>query len=827
MTRLVPILLLISFFTLADAANILREINRERNIERANQFNLCKAPIQTFKQCWYTATDFASISKDKGVSHSLKAVPSGYGEGVVVPPGCKVTLYSTSSHLAEHGNHPDSHALIITGPKSVCASQLLKTSVKAIGIEDNVDLEEVVNEMQVLRNMITQVKRMPGPKGEPGLRGATGPTGEPGLRGATGLKGVKGEIGARGITGSKGEKGQTIVGATGARGAKGDDGLGLTFKEFKLNTMFTKGNYVFSTSKNGKGNSMFIAEKDFRATKQPKDDIGNWVEFQAPKGEDGKDGRSIVGPTGPPGAKGDTGATGAAGTAGRHGPTGPRGEKGSHNSAALLHITRYVSLPQPCADDEIFHNVSGCTKCPINTYKSGVKLHAKCLKCPSDTPYSNGKIGLVSVSQCTTVNCTNGLFYNYQSKKCERSRFVLKTSGTCRSYLNTAAECRNAATQLLLSDTTVSDDYQNRASWDPKGCYFEGGSLKFNRRMTNTGSCSNWDRCLCLEVSCENGLFYNHTSNKCERSRFVLKTSGTCPSYVNTAAECRNAATQLLLSDTTVSDDYQNRASWDPKGCYFEGGSLKFNRRMTNTGNCSYSDRCLCRECEDGYFYNHTSKKCTASEIYVDLTVNAAPGAGVNVDLSVNAASGAATMASTGAATMASTGAATMASTGAATMASTGAPPTDVSATGETGPTGGDTSPAKASAITASASGPSSSKPTKTMGTTASTGAPTTTGTLKAATGAATGPSANIASSSTGVALSKKQKHDDFMKLLKIFDQNSNKHIGWDEIVAVTGHDDPKMKKVFQAAAGSDMQMDYKEFHKFMNKEENAKFFFM
>jgi hypothetical protein len=95
-----------------------------------------------------------------------------------------------------------------------------------------------------------------------------------------------------------------------------------------------------------------------------------------------------------------------------------------------------------------------------------------------------------------------------------------------------------------------------------------------------------------------------------------------------------------------------------------------------------------------------------------------------------------------------------------------------------------------------------------------------------AATGMATGPSANKASSSTGVALSKKQKHDDFMKLLKIFDQNKNKHIGWDEIVAVTGHDDPKMKKEFKAAAGPDMEMDYSEFHKFMNKED-AKFFFM
>jgi hypothetical protein len=96
-----------------------------------------------------------------------------------------------------------------------------------------------------------------------------------------------------------------------------------------------------------------------------------------------------------------------------------------------------------------------------------------------------------------------------------------------------------------------------------------------------------------------------------------------------------------------------------------------------------------------------------------------------------------------------------------------------------------------------------------------------------AATGMATGPSARKASSSTGAALSKKQKHDDFMKLLKIFDQNKDQRIGWDEIIAVTGHSDPKMKREFQMAAGNDMKMDYKEFHNFMNKEDGAKFFFM
>jgi hypothetical protein len=95
-----------------------------------------------------------------------------------------------------------------------------------------------------------------------------------------------------------------------------------------------------------------------------------------------------------------------------------------------------------------------------------------------------------------------------------------------------------------------------------------------------------------------------------------------------------------------------------------------------------------------------------------------------------------------------------------------------------------------------------------------------------AATGIATGPSGDKASSSTGVTLSKKQRQEDFKKLLKIFDQNSNKHIGWDEIVAVTKHDDPKMRKEFSLAAGPDMEMSYQEFHKFMNKE-GATFFFL
>ena len=48
------------------------------------------------------------------------------------------------------------------------------------------------------------------------------------------------------------------------------------------------------------------------------------------------------------------------------------------------------------------------------------------------------------------------------------------------------------------------------------------------------------------------------------------------------------------MSDTTVSDDKQNRVSYDPPYCYFEGRSLKFNAKKNNTGRCTLLDVCLC-----------------------------------------------------------------------------------------------------------------------------------------------------------------------------------------------------------------------------------------
>lgn len=145
------------------------------------------------------------------------------------------------------------------------------------------------------------------------------------------------------------------------------------------------------------------------------------------------------------------------------------------------------------------------------------------------------------------------------------------------------------------------------------------------------------------------------------------------------------------------------------------------------------------------------------------------------------------------------------------------------------------TGPSEGDSMTGAANSIRKNRKRRGTGSTGSTGASGATGAnadkllpagseaAKAVATLASGSESAPALSSTEAA---KRKLGDFNKLLKIFDQNKDKRIGWDEILAVTGHNDPKMKREFQEAAGEDMKMDYKEFHKFMNMETGKKFFF-
>jgi hypothetical protein len=77
--------------------------------------------------------------------------------------------------------------------------------------------------------------------------------------------------------------------------------------------------------------------------------------------------------------------------------------------------------------------------------------------------------------------------------------------------------------------------------------------------------------------------------------RFVLQTSGVCARPIASATACAAAARELGLRDQSVSEDgHTTGVDVDPKGCYYEGGSLKYNALQKNTGRCTQLNRCLC-----------------------------------------------------------------------------------------------------------------------------------------------------------------------------------------------------------------------------------------
>lgn len=71
------------------------------------------------------------------------------------------------------------------------------------------------------------------------------------------------------------------------------------------------------------------------------------------------------------------------------------------------------------------------------------------------------------------------------------------TSGTCK-HIYTIEACKNAAQQFGLGDNSAVDDGQYGVSDDPPYCYYEDGRVKFNHYGRNTGNCSSYDQCLCI-----------------------------------------------------------------------------------------------------------------------------------------------------------------------------------------------------------------------------------------------------------------------------------------------------------------------------------------
>ena len=361
---------------------------------------LCTEPIQFYNDCSFDEKGDSVLMSSGWTLENVKGSPVA----VMVPSGCRITLFSKTS--ATYSSHTSAHGLLIKGYDRVCLKNKLVPT--AVQIDHDTDMTALVSQVTGLQSEDTELRKevsdltnemktleekvrsggLRGPTGAPGKDGLSivGPTGPRGERGSDGV-GSTGPAGPRGldgksIVGPKGTDGEP--GAPGKKGEKGDqgekgsDGLGLRLKEFKINARYSKGDYVFAKSSKGGHNSMFIAEKNFVSSKAPSQDVGNWEEFEAPKGEkgdrgeqgeagprgvrgtgtpgkDGKDGKSIVGPTGPRGPAGESvvGATGPPGARGEPGesivgPTGPKGEKGEDAATG----TAPAPAPQNPEDDD-------------------------------------------------------------------------------------------------------------------------------------------------------------------------------------------------------------------------------------------------------------------------------------------------------------------------------------------------------------------------------------------------------------------------------------------------------------------------------------------
>ena len=191
---------------------------------------------------------------------------------------------------------------------------------------------------------------LPGPKGATGAQGVAGEhghagaTGVQGIIGNRGFPGPKGATGTQGVTGKRGLQGDRgfpgLPGERGAQGEKGNDGLGLTLKTFVRGQTYRAGDYVFAKASTGDHDSMFIATKSLTASKPPSLDLGNWEEFQAPRGRAGERGatgaQGVAGDRGLPGQNGGKGATGAQGEVGERGLPGAKGHTGSNGTGLTM-----------------------------------------------------------------------------------------------------------------------------------------------------------------------------------------------------------------------------------------------------------------------------------------------------------------------------------------------------------------------------------------------------------------------------------------------------------------------------------------------------------
>ena len=196
--------------------------------------------------------------------------------------------------------------------------------------------------------------------------------------------------------------------------------------------------------------------------------------------------------------------------------------------------------------------------------------------------------------------------------------FIKRTSGVCgdvpdASNILDVAICARAARVAITHTGNCfhntcglnGNAYSRNHAGFVKGCqyHFQTSSNPFVSMNSRTGSvsvkCTAARPCICKLMIRNAWKSYVRKSVPGQPGTTLLTNGGKCGDIVgreriDTLAECSQAGSALGLSDTTASSDNQRGVSYDPKGCYFENGQLKFNG-YGNYGSCTTSDQCLCK----------------------------------------------------------------------------------------------------------------------------------------------------------------------------------------------------------------------------------------
>ena len=217
------------------------------------------------------------------------------------------------------------------------------------------------------------------------------------------------------------------------------------------------------------------------------------------------------------------------------------------------------------------------------------------------------KLSSTTSIAATTTTTTSALLPTTTAAPPSTTYIEVTWGGSCEAVgavsIQSLSVCSAAATVLELPDTSAVDDGQSGVAHDPRGCYSEGGEIKFNQAGTNTGRCSASNRCICAAAG------HGH----------ILVTSGqSCEAAgadtIRSLSDCSAAASAIF---SAAVDDGQSGFTWqsgyDPRGCYFEGGEIKFNQAGTNTGRCSASNRCICAAAGHGHILVTSGQSCEAA----------------------------------------------------------------------------------------------------------------------------------------------------------------------------------------------------------------------